>query len=256
MDGAKSSTDDLLYLTITGPAASGDKGFSAPGLSQLVIYGYGDGSLIALNSVGSEDDPLRLSIGGSFHTTVTAVAGSVNYISAIAISNSAGADISGLEQAKLAFVASGVIVTGGSGDDTLVGGSGSDSISTGGGDNKVFGSGGVDQINLNLNSGLDVLVFDQQSDSAFGSADIVTNFNAFDTIDISELVASVNFTGNVTSLSNGMATLSTSQSRAFFITNTNLLCVDLNHDGLLDADNDLSLMLNGVSSLNGFNLIG
>lgn len=258
IDGAMSSLDDMLSLTMTGPSIIGNSedGFSAPGLSQLAIYSYTGDCVFVLDSVGSESDPLRLTIGGTSKMTLAAIGGSVNYISNIAIANTAGADISALEFTEQAFVATGATITGGAGNDVLVGGYGNDTINTGGGNNKVYGSSGVDHINMMLNSGLDVLVFDQQTDSAFGSGDIVTNFNAVDTIDINDLVSGVNFVGNVTSDANGLAMLSGVQSRAFFNTTTQTLNVDINHDGQLDAAHDLSVTLTGLASFNAFNIIG
>jgi len=258
VDGALSSMDDVLYLTMTGPSIIGDgnHGFSSPGLSQLAVYSYTGDCTFMLENVGSESDPLRLTIGGTSDIAVAAAIGSVNYISTIAITNTAGADITGLEFSELAFVASGATITGGAGDDILVGGFGNDTINTGGGNNKVYGSNGIDHINMMLNGGLDVLVFDQQTDSAFGSGDIVTNFSQVDTIDINDLVSGVNFVGNVTSQASGLALLSGAQSRAFFNTATQTLHVDINHDGQLDAAHDLSVTLTGLSSFNSFNVIG
>ncbi|MDB5525631.1 MAG: hypothetical protein JWM58_3394 [Rhizobium sp.] len=254
---AMASTDDQLYMSLIGPTTFGTftEGLSAPGLSNLSVYGQNGLSIFMLDGVGSQSDPLQLMIGGSSEVDAAATKGSTNFISKITITNVVGANISGLEWSEQAFVDTGATIIGGAGNDVLAGGAGGDIISTGAGDNEIYGSGGVDAINLTLNSGLDVIIFDHESESSYGAGDMVAGFGSFDAIDIGGAVDSVTFMGNVTSLSGGLATLSESQTRAFYETATQALYVDVNHDGILDAAHDMEVTLVGVSSISGFNLV-
>ena len=164
-------------------------------------------------------------------------------------------DLSGLQNANSFFLSSGVTVVGGAGDDILWGGTGADKISTGGGDNTVLGSLGEDKTTLAVNSGKDTIEYRMGQESAYGLGhDTIVNFNAFDTVDVSE-IWDVAFIGNFADNASGIAALSTSQARAFFNTTTDTLYIDLNHDQALSAAHDMQIVLTGLDAFASFNLI-
>lgn len=114
---------------------------------------------------------------------------------------------------------------------------------------------GIDHINLLANSGSDVLIFRNIGNAPVDNPDTVTNFSAFDAIDVGELVPSIALGGNFSSQSAGLASLSTTNSFAFFRTDLHVLFIDVNHDGAIDVEHDMSVLLEGVSSINKWNLV-
>jgi hypothetical protein len=255
---AVSSTTESMRLLVQNSSTVGSAiaGLAAASLTNLEIETFAENNIVYLGTVGSATDAASLELSGDYHFELRASNASTSYIQNLEITNSTGADISGLANGTQAFVSSGATITGGAGDDVLIGGAGADTISTGGGDNDVLGSLGADAVTLMSNSGLDTMVFTAQAQSAFGSGhDTVHNFNTFDAVDISALTGTATFGGNVADNSAGLATLSASHAVAFYNTSTDTLYVDLNHDQQLDATHDLQVYLENLATFSSSNLI-
>lgn len=255
---ATTSTADTMRLLLQNSATLGSSvaGFMAPSLTHLQIDCYSGDHVMYLGSLGSATDAASIEISGGTRLDLNASNNSTSYIQSLVITNDAGADIYGLINGTKAFVTTGATITGGAGDDVLVGGTGADTINSGGGNNTIHGSGGIDTINLVLNSGTDVLMFDSFTQSQpSGFEDVVNNFGSFDTIDVSDMVSNLTFNGNVASKSAGISGLSTGHASAFFVTADHMLYIDVNHDGAIDNGHDFALYLNGVSTLSNANLV-
>jgi Ca2+-binding RTX toxin-like protein len=257
IDGAAASTDEHLDLLFDGAGRAGsvEGGVFLPNLSAAHIEVDND-AFFYLGTIGAADDSAEITITGAHKIWMGTAAGSTSYIDRIEVTQGASVDLSGMTHGNQAFVSSGATIIGGAGDDVLVGGSGADTISTGGGDNTVIGSLGADAVTLVANSGLDVLEFSSQGQSAFGSGhDSIDDFGIFDVIDISAIGTPVTFAGTVANMSAGMTKLSTSHATAFFNAADHTLYVDLDHDQQLLAADDMQLQLNGVGSLQAENLV-
>jgi hypothetical protein len=258
---ADTSKAESLRLLLTNDVTLGSSsaGFSSASLSSLEIASFGKAHTLFLQDLGSANDPTSVTVSTysidpnqDGRLTLDAAIGAQSHIGYLKIDNSAGIDMTGLEGAHV-FLSAGATIVGSSADDILTGGSGDDTISTGGGNNTVISSAGHDKIMLLASSGLDVIEFRSQSHSAYGAADSVSNFNAFDVVDISALTGSVSFAGNYANLSTGLSHLSTSHVTAFYDTGNDHLYVDLNHDGALDSAHDLDVKLD-IVSFNGWNI--
>lgn len=255
-DAAASKTESFglkLGLNVSSYGSS-VVGLVAQGLSELRIESTSHAHTLYLTTLGSMTDGATREISGNNALDLRATDGSTSYIDRVTITNTAGVDLSGLENANRAFVSTGVTVTGGAGDDVLLGGIGFDTISTGGGDNTVLGSLGSDAVTLGA-GGLDVLVFGERGHSGFGLGfDTIQNFGFFDVIDVSA-IADVFFVGSFADNASGIAALSTSQVRAFFNTTTDTLYLDLDHDKALGLNNDMQIVLTGLTNFQASNLI-
>jgi hypothetical protein len=256
---AANSTADSLRVLLQDSATLGTQvaGFMAPDLTNLQIDCYTDDHVMYLGSVGSATDAATVRITGAKHLELHASNASTSFIADLVVDNeTAGADLSGLADGTQAFVGTGATIAGGDGDDILVGGDGNDHISTGGGDNTVLGSNGADIVTLTENSGLDVLVFNSQGQSSYGSGhDGIANFGTFDGIDVSAIADNVTFAGNFADNNLGAAALSSSHASAFFNTTDHTLYIDLDHSKGLGSDSDMAIELDGVDSLQSSNLI-
>jgi hypothetical protein len=231
-------------------------GLTAAGLSELQIGNNGGNpATLYLTAVGSVGDAAKIEIYGPSAVSLVASVGSTSYIKEIDVSNTGGVDMLGINDGQKALLSTGVVISGGTGNDKLVGGDGADTISSGGGDNIIEGSLGVDSISV-AGGALDTLVFHSQDHSAYGSGDNVSGFNIFDGIDISDIVSSVTFGGDVATFAAGVATLSASHSVGFYDTANHTLYVDINHDGAIDAAHDMEFHLTGLSSFGSTSLIG
>ncbi len=248
IENAGGKSDDAFTLLLEGNVSlgSGFAGVKAVGLSNLEIWSGQNSNIIYLDQIGASNDYATLKLSGSSHLTVNAVLGSSSYIDYVNITNTAGIDMLGLLNGTKALSSLGV---------NIVGGAGADIINSGGGNNEIHGSLGADQINLKLNSGADVLVFDNENQSAYGSGDSVLRFSTGDAIDISALVTSVTSAGDVSSFSTGVASLSTNHCVAFFDTANDTLYIDINHDGQITAAQDMEVELTGFSGLQSWNLL-
>jgi len=253
---AATRTDDSHTIQLFNNADLGNSvvGLNAPDLSILNIYSANSPHTVYLSTLGSASDAATLNIHGGGKLTLEATTGSTSYIDAIISDNTAGFDMTGLLDGSKALVATGVTISGGSGADVLVGGTGADTIFAGGGNDTVHGSLGIDHINL-TGGGIDILVFHSQAQSALQSGDIIEGFNTFTGIDISALVSSVAFGGNVSTVATGVATLSTSHSVAFFCQADDTLYLDVNHDGVLTSNFDMEFNLNGLDTFTASSLI-
>lgn len=257
-NAAQSQTESAVLELTSNMTAYGNSvvGLIAPDLSELRIVSSKYSHSLYLTTIGSATDGATLEIGGDAFLFLRATNGSTSYIDKVTITNTKGADLSGLESAGHALLGTGVTIIGGKGDDVLVGGIGADSISTGGGDNIVLGSLGADKITLGAGSGLDRIIYRADGESGYGLGyDTIGNFGIFDAIDVSTF-ADVTFMGNFSSNAAGIAMLSTSQQRAFFNTTTDTLYIDIDHDKALGLNHDMQIVLTGLSSFSSANLIG
>jgi hypothetical protein len=257
VQNAVSSHSENLNAYFAGTTTVGTQSFGlfATGLSSLTLANGPGASTLFLSSLGSASDFATLEIAGSKLFTVNASNGADLFIDTVTITNTAGADISGLIDGDTAFASTGVTISAGSGNDTLVGGNGADTISTGAGINKVYGSLGIDTFNFLAASGSNTIVYTAQDQSADGSGDNVSNFNLFDTVDVSALVGVGTFGGSVANFSAGLATLSTGHVVAFYDESLQLLDIDLDHDGTINIHHDLEIHLAGLSTFNGVSLL-
>jgi hypothetical protein len=257
INDADASETETFTLDLIGNADFGSSvfGLLTPHLSVLNIASREQVHTVYISEVGDAADMATLNISGDKKLTLLASNGSTSYIDEINITNTVGADLLGLLDGSKALAVGGVDVNGGGGADVLVGGVGADTISTGAGSDTVYGSLGIDSIDLS-GGGLDMLVFRDVSESAYNSGDNITGFNIFTGIDISDLVSSVSFGGNVASNNAGISTLSTNHSVGFFNTANHTLYVDINHDGALTSGGDMEFHLTGLNSFSGGSLIG
>jgi hypothetical protein len=253
---AATRTDDSHTIQLFNNADLGNSvvGLNAPDLSILNIYGSTNPHTVYLSTVGSVSDAATLNIHGNGKVTLEATTGSTSYIDGIISDNSAGLDMTGLLDGSKALVSTGVTIVGGSGNDVLVGGTGADTIIAGAGADTVHGSLGIDHFNLS-GGGADTLVFNSQTQSALMSGDTIEGFNIFKGIDISALVSSVAFGGNVSTVANGVATLSTNHSVAFFCQADDTLYLDVNHDGVLTSNFDMEFNLQGLDTFAASSLV-
>jgi Ca2+-binding RTX toxin-like protein len=268
LDGAaKSQTDSLTakfqdtggsHDPFGGPIVIGSStdGLSAPDLSVLNIESDSSvrGSLM-LGSVGGKKNPLTINIAGDDLITIGSTDSAVSYITNIKIDNDAGVNLIALSWGLQSFDSGGATVVGGKGNDVLVGGAGEDLLKTRGGDNEVYGSQGADTVVLQHNAGLDVLYYTNVNQSqATGAVDIIREFTVTDTIDIHTIVDNVVFKGNFDSFAEGLESLSTSVSSAFFNKADHSVYVDLDHNGVIGVW-DLGVQLEGVESIQSWNLV-
>ena len=145
-------------------------------------------------------------------------------------------------------------LAGGSGDDTLHGGGGDDILLGGAGNDELTGGGGTDQ--LIGGSGADRFVFDDVAGTPVQAPDLVFDFNAVqgDRIDVSGIDAISGTTENDEFIFVGDDAFSGSAGELHF---THYLA-----DGLLegdvngDATADFSIVLLGVTSLSGDDIMG
>ncbi len=140
-------------------------------------------------------------------------------------------------------------IDGSNGDDEINGGDGADTINPNEGNNIIIGSLGIDLVNLFPGSNSDTLIFTALDQSAFGAADIVSNFTAGDKIDVSDIAALMggSFGGNVVgfgSVSAQMA-LSNTAVKAIFDTNNDTLYIDANKSGSINTG-DMAVQLSGL----------
>lgn len=231
-------------------------GLVASDLSELNLEVLGNNQhTFYLTTIGSATDGATLNISGTGALSLTATNGSWSYIDRIEITNTGGVDLSGLEDGTRALLGTGATIIGGAGDDVLVGSISADTISTGGGNNTVLGSLNFDAINLEFESGADKIIYRASNESSYGLGyDTITNFNSFDVIDVSAF-ADVAFVGNFADNASGIAALSTTNQRAFFNTTTDTLYIDIDHDKALGLNHDMQIVLTGLASFAGFNLV-
>ncbi|MFM2278571.1 MAG: Peptidase serralysin terminal, partial [Pseudomonadota bacterium] len=254
---ADTRTDEILLVDLGGSADFGNNtlGLIAPHLSELQISSRDNAHTMYISEVGDASDFATLSLFGGKHLTLIASNGSTSFIDKIVSTNTAGIDMLGMLEGTKALASSGVGILGGSGSDVLVGGTGADTIIGGAGDDTIYGSLGVDAVDLS-GGGVDMLIFRSQAESAYNSGDNIVGFSIFSGIDISDLVSSVSFGGNVANNSEGLSKLSTNHSVGFFNTTNHMLYVDIDHDGSLTSVDDMAFQLNGLNSFNGSSLIG
>jgi serralysin len=259
VENAVASTTESLKLTLTaqttalGTAANG---LHAVSLSALDIHADFSDRSVYLSELGASGDTAELTISGTHAMTISASAGADLFIDKITITDTEGVNLLHLVDGDSAFSASGIFIFGGAGNDVLIGGAGADFMTTGGGANTVYGSLGIDDVTLNTSGGTDTFIFTNKNQSSLNSGDIISDFNAFDVIDISAVVSSVAFGGNVADFNSGLAVLSTSHSVAFFDQANHMLYIDVNHDGSLSAGVDMQIELVQLSSFTSNSLIG
>ena len=138
---------------------------------------------------------------------------------------------------------SGNFIAGNDGMDLLHGRTGNDSINGGNGDDVITGDAGADT--LTGGAGADLFIYAQVSDSAVGSGDTITDFNAAqgDRIDISSVDANSNLAGkqSFTWISAGAFSHAAGELRY----SSGLLQADTNGDGATDFE----ITLQGAPSL-------
>lgn len=150
-------------------------------------------------------------------------------------------------------------VTGGAGADTLAGGAGADTISGGDGADVIVGGLGADS--LTGGAGNDTFVYSVISNltsvpSGSATADTITDFTTgSDTIaialDLTGATAGVfntTYLGTAASNVDGLSLLSSKAGEYFFNTTTKQLVMDVDGNGLLQA-NDLYIGMTGVTAL-------
>jgi hypothetical protein len=257
VDGALGSTADVLQLQLFGGTfGSSNAAFSAPDLSRLDITSSGSGAnTLYLGQLGADGDHATVRVFGFNSLTLNAAANSTAYIDELVINNNAGVDLSGLANGAQAFVATGATINGGAGNDVLVGGAGGDIIYSGGGDNIVHGSLGADTIVLNVGSGQDTFIFTDVAHSTVSAVDTISGFGGNDLIHVGNLTPNVVFAGNVATENDGLALLSLTEATAFYATDTERLCVDLDHDGAITDGADLVVHLNGLAAFSDTNIM-
>ena len=258
VENAVASTTDSLMMILAGPATTFGNpatGLHAVSLSALDIHSDNSNSTVYLSAVGAVGDTAELTISGTHSMTILASAGADLFIDKVTITDTEGVNLLHLVDGDSSFSASGIFIFGGAGDDVIIGGTGADFMTTGSGSNTIYGSLGIDDVTLNTAGGSDSLIFTNKNQSLLNSGDIISNFNAFDVIDISAVVSSI-VVGNATSFANGLALLSTVHSVAFFDQSSHKLYIDVNHDGALSAGVDMEMELVNLSTFNSSSLIG
>jgi hypothetical protein len=157
-------------------------------------------------------------------------------------------------------------LTGGAGDDDLFGGNGNDTINDGIGSDDILGGQGADIINLANDNVRDNVYYAEGSGDSFGALpnnrDTINGFEVgVDKIIIDLLGGEVlNFLGNVNSFAEVDSSLPIQAAgtvNAIYDQANNILYVDLNRDGELDAQ-DLQIIVNteGDVALTSADLIG
>jgi len=258
VENAVASTTDSLMLSLAGQATLGtaSNGLHAVSLSALDIHAESSNRTVYLSELGASGDNSELTISGTHSMTIRASTGADLFIDKITISDTEGVNLLHLVDGDSSFSASGIFIFGGAGDDVIIGGAGADFMTTGGGANIVYGSLGIDDVTLNTTGGTDTFIFTNKNQSSVNSGDIISNFNAFDVIDISAVVSSIAYGGDVANFASGLALLSTNDSVAFFDQSSHRLYIDVNHDGAMSAGVDMQIELVSLSTFSSGSLIG
>ncbi|MDB5555945.1 MAG: hypothetical protein JWL86_5929 [Rhizobium sp.] len=259
VENALASTTDSLMMTLAASATTlgtAASGLHAVSLSALDVHCDSSNRTVYLGELGASGDNAELTISGTHSMTIRASTGADLFIDKITITDTAGVNLLHLVDGDSSFSASGIFIFGGAGDDVIIGGSGADFMTTGAGANTVYGSLGIDDVTLSTNVGSDTFVFTNKNQSSVNSGDIISNFNASDVIDISAVVSSIAFGGDVANFASGLALLSTNHSVAFFDQSSHKLYIDVNHDGALSAGVDMEMELVQLASFSGGSLIG
>jgi Ca2+-binding RTX toxin-like protein len=164
----------------------------------------------------------------------------------------------------------------GNGNDIVVAGFGNDRITTGAGDDIIFAGRAADIVNAGAGNdwirggpakdvmtggaGIDTYayVFAYESSDSTG-VDVITDFAAGaggDLLDFTALThGAATFSGNVNGAAAVNAALHTGSIRAVFDKGADILHVDLDANGVLDATNDIAIQLTGVAQLAAGNFI-
>jgi Ca2+-binding RTX toxin-like protein len=164
----------------------------------------------------------------------------------------------------------------GNGNNIVVAGFGSDTIATGAGDDIIFAGRAADIVDAGAGNdwirggpakdvmtggtGIDTYayVFAYESSDSTG-VDVITDFAAGaggDLLDFTALThGSATFAGNVNGTAAVNAALHAGSIRAVFDKTADVLHVDLDANGVLDATNDIAIQLTGVSQLVGADII-
>lgn len=226
------ATTSLSTAAITGSGDDkivlGDSGTytfhvnAVTGISNITFNGTGTNSL-AVNQ--ADLTTVTTITGNTGSDTITTADTSLN-LSAITMTNIDSVTTSN---------ATGTTFTGTSGNDTIIGIGGADDIAGGGGADTL--TGGV---------GANIFRYASTSDSAVGSGDTITDFNAVstDTINLQALTLAT-WNGVIASFSTATATFSnTSAMQVAFNDTSKLLQIDTDGNGTADMD----ITLTNVSS--------
>lgn len=164
----------------------------------------------------------------------------------------------------------------GNGNDIVVAGFGNDKIATGAGDDIIFAGRAADIVDAGAGNdwirggpakdvmtggpGIDTYayVFAYESSDSTG-VDVITDFAAGaggDLLDFTALThGAATFSGNVNGVAAVNAALHAGSIRAVFDKVADILHVDLDANGVLDATNDIAIQLTGVAQLAAGNFI-
>lgn len=275
--GAVLGTADVLNLETSNAASTDFNELTAANVETINIATVGGGThtldldataMTTLNVSGAA----ALDLSGIALTSVTAVnAGSFNAGLTVDLTGNAGNvtvttgsgndDVTGGSGNDTINVGDGNnVVSGGAGTDTITSGAGDDDLSGGAGVDTISAGAGADTINGGLGgdtltggAGADTFVYTLAVESNGVNVDTITDFTSgSDKLDLSGVgtlgtevhLGNANGYGAVlTALTGGGI-----DSQSVFDTSTNTLYVDVNADGILDA-NDMAINLTGVASL-------